>query len=1118
MENIDCVKTQQLVDSILTQFTARVNAMAGLSLHIEYGNADYNKKLLLHFIKGDDKHTIEVPLPFEKNGVTFIQQHDVLRAVCPYWIEKEQLEMDYFSILHHIILNIPVWSISSTDKTETAFLKKMLNSFQYDNTSIIAYRFQRTINSIVNYMPLHETNLNSFIMNRRLIVIDEAFESLRSPEEKLEYQIAKARKYFDRGWSALGMSDGNLASKNYLIKGDVRKLSPFGIRYHNPQRNLYQTLGMKGDELPNVRSKSMQDLMDVGITRTGWNLFTAFVDIPDVFEDQIMVDESHKDKFVTYTRRIQLFGSSLVKKGQVIKTGQLIGAAPDGGGKYFDLDCDSAVVSKISRTFTAVGGVTTPVTNLIIKYTRNFRDGLKLTNLHGNKGVIRLKNLGYAIDPITGEQRKIDVIVGGKTIGKRRNYGQVIEALTNCMMEADGVEKDKRVVVFNDDWYQPIESICEKLVDKGFNTNCTMECHTYVGKVDAVCGVVFWGCIKTPEDQIWKGNDTSACNVKGLRTAGLKFSHIEFRALQTRFGEHNPIIDEIMTYAQGSQNLSELLNVLNSRKGVLPSNKPTLTIDMVRPINQSSGTIVPGSYIDGTVVDEYFMPEGFILKLPLPFQTIINSKNETIHEGFVQDIASMTGVMAATAMDVFVTDSVYIPSGILRKCWRHDSCNYGLSDIGVLINNVVEMSHRLTADSQNTVNYRFYYGMLINLFNSIAAMMGTKKGEIATHGMAIRYPFSVKAVATLSTSLPRNTIEIHRDMADQLNVSNGDVVLVERFPCLGFMSLRPQKVRITDDPMCKYTIRASGNSLVSLNLDFDGDTLFLSSFHSPLAKEALLREWTNPNQTCYSEIQELNDRKGAPHIKSYNIHDYNVARFENMTEDQYAEIVEKNTGVKAQTGPVMAFAYNIMRIVENSNISKDLKTRVAIEMFLERVAQSVFEQKHGSKSLYEVVIDSVCTGDIETLVSIGFKRGTSEKLCALIADKAYSIGVFDLVKFHEKAKNGGSKIVSAVVRKQNLIYFASRASVADIVLLKLLEAPAVDVPSYMWKWIISCSNDNACTEFDKHKQNKVLRTVKDDRFRDVATEFCAIIDKLVVNPESREKVHNSIFSNKSMEM
>jgi hypothetical protein len=197
--------------------------------------------------------------------------------------------------------------------------------------------------------------------------------------------------------------------------------------------------------------------------------------------------------------------------------------------------------------------------------------------------------------------------------------------------------------------------------------------------------------------------------------------------------------------------------------------------------------------------------------------------------------------MKCAAKEVYVCEKLYIPSGILRKCWRHDTGKYGLSEIGVLVNNVVTMAHRLNADPNNSQIVKMYYNAVINYYNQVAKSMGSKTGEIARHGMSVRYPFSAKAVATLSTTLPKNTIEIHRSMADFLRIKDGDVGAVERFPCLGFMSVRPQKVTVTDDPMCKYTIRASGNSLVSTNLDFDGDVIYLASFHTPEAKLVLMR-------------------------------------------------------------------------------------------------------------------------------------------------------------------------------------------------------------------------------------------------------------------------------------
>jgi hypothetical protein len=1093
----ESAKVQTLINNIKSQFNARA-VVEGQKCSVGFGidldiYVDEDNVLWLNFSKGEEKHSITVPMPFIENGVVLIQQNEVLRAICSFWLEQEQREMDYIDAIFQIIIGKANGLIPAEMLKSTSFLQSVIYSIKDGNAYATVYRFQQAVNEIVHKMPLHETVMNSFVMNNRLIIIDGVFEELTSPDERLAYQVKKARKYFDRGWTSIGLSDGTLADKNYLLKTDLRKFSAFGERYHNPQRNLYSTLGMKGDELPIIRSQSMQNLMDCGITRKGWNMFTAFVDIPDIFEDQIMVDESHADKFVTYERRYQLFGQVCVKAGDKIRTGDLLGVAPDEERVLFDTECDTAKVKKVAVAWTSVGGVPTKSFNVIVSYTRNFRDGVKITNTHGNKGIIRLKKLGFAIDPRTGEKRKIDVIVGAKTVGKRRNYGQVMEALMNDILEADGIVEP---VVLDDNWSQDIEEVKTGLARRGFNKNGQFICNTYAGRVRAVCGKVFWGVIKTAEDQVWKEDATIDRNGKEIRTAGLKLSHVEFRAIETRFGEDSAILDEIMTYVQGSENLNELLMMARAKLGVLPVNKVVLDYKNVRPVDQAEGSIVPGHLIGGTVVDEFFHPDGFVLNLPLGYMTTIDRKGEA-YSGSPLAYESMSDAEKAEYKKVYVTNQLYIPSGILRKCWRHGTGKFGLSEIGVLINNVMVMIERLTADPENPVHIRLYYVMLNAFFTRLSAMLGTKRGEIATHAMSVRYPFSVKAVATLSTTLPKNTVEIHRSMANILKVQNGDVVLAERFPCLGFMSVRPQKVRITDDPLCKYVIRVSGNSLVSLNLDFDGDVIYLASFHTPAAKLELIREWTNPNITCYRCIQALNERKGAPHIKEYEIDDFKIVPFKDLTNEEHSVIVEKNTGVKAQTGPVIALTYNIMRIVENSNLAKDQKMKVAVEMFLEKAAQSVFEQKHGGRSLYEVVIEGICTANVEMLVEVGFKRGTTEKLCGLIVERAKSMNVFDLVKHHEAAiANGGSNIISKIVKKYHRIYFASRAKLEVTRLLDALDAPAVDIPSKMFKWATSGKADQLKTVLDKVLDEKKLEGIRNQNMREAASSLCESIDSM----------------------
>lgn len=1060
-------KATHLIQSIITQFNYRTavegkktgTKIVDLRLEIEVG---YDFIMWLHFSSGAEKHSVSFPIPFVQNNVQLIQQNEVLRATSNFWLEDEGREVDYHSAMYAIVLSDCTGLVQPALAKKSSYLQQMVYGFINGNASIIANRFQKAINDVVHRMPLHETLMNSWIMNQRLMFVDPMFEEILSPADKLQYQRVKAQKYFDRGWTPIGLSDGVMADKNYILKTDLRAFSPFGIRYHNPQRNLYSTLGMKGDELPRIRSASMQALMDAGVKRTGWNLVTAFVDIPDVFEDQIMIGKHLVDKmFVNYERRLQVFGDMLVEEGESIKCGTAIGTSPDGGVKTFRVRCDKAHVKHIAEAKVSVGGNATKVFNVVIEYSRRLRDGFKITNLHGNKGVVRVADLGYAINPSNGQRIVIDVIVGAKTVGKRKNYGQILEALFSCTLNSID-----QYVVLPDDWYQPLNSIEDGLERRGYRRDGTWDCDTYAGKVKAVVGRVFWGCIKTPEDQIWEEEDALSRNCCEVRTKGLKFSHVEVRALKTRLGDDNPVLDELLSYAQGTENLHELLKMAEAKRGRRDTSKPLLSIENVKPLDQANGTITPEQYIHGTVVDEFFMPDGFNLKLPLPYQTIFCEDGEIAYEGHPMD---------AGGLEAYTAETIYVPSGIMRKCWKHENGMYGLSELGVIINNLLVMSHKLLAGWEDPNNHRLYYNALSNFFGKLSKMLCSKRGSISTLGMAIRYPFSIKAVATQSTTLPKNTVEIHRNMAKVLKVRNGDVVLAERFPCLGFMSVRLQKVRITDDPHCEYTIRVSGNSLVSQNLDHDGDVLFLAAFHTKAAKHVLRKEFENPNQTCYGEICKLNERKGAPHIKCYALEDFKISPFENLSNARHADLVEQNTGVKAQTGPVIALTYNLMRIVENSDIAQSQKMKVAVEMFLEKAAQSVFEQKHGGRSLYDIVIDGVCTANTEMLVEVGFKRSTTEKLCSLIRHKATSIGVFNLDKYHKNWKKyGGSNIISKIVRIQNRIYFASRSKLEAITLLKSLNSPAVDIPSEIFSWIMSGKAQTIKTELDKVLTEKML--------------------------------------------
>lgn len=1073
-------------------------------------------------ISNDEAHNITIPIPFVQDGIVFIKTNGIRRAVCNHYDVKADRIISYISAIQTIFMGDFSQLINTVSSKKSMFIQQLAYSVINKNSSIIVYQLQKAINELVNKMPLHETNMNSWMMNNRLMLIDPIFDGLSDPKERLNYQIAKNCKYFDRGWTSVGLSDGTLADKNYIITHDMRCYTPFGPYHHNPQRNLYSTLGMKGDELPNIRSRSMQNLMDIGITRTGWNWNTAFVDVKETFEDQIVLDNSLKKLFTTKERRIQCFGKVLVHPGQKIKYGQALSICPDGRQEIFEVFAEEAWVQSITKTVASIGGIRKEVSDIIIIIKRYFKDAVKITNMHGNKGVVTFRDLGYAKNEKTGERVKLHVLVSAKTVDKRKNYGQILEMLFNNIRHfnhtvketivpltiskwcKDGVAAFSKIgvktskpapIIIEDDMVVSKENLAEieALHRKmGFGPECVLTCDTYAGKFEAVCGEVFWGVVKDPEDQLWDNKATITTNGKGLRTAGLKFSIVEFKALTTIFGKNNPVIDEVLSHIQGVDLVQDAVEILKSKTGEKPAaNKTILNPLTIKTIDQSGGTLFSEEELSGTLADEFFYRDGCVIKLPIKFQTAIPVKDfEAVYEGmavFTEDTIDKDVYKA-----LYTTNHIVIPGGNLRRAWKHPSGLFGMSELSTILNNIVLFCKRHAAEPEEPRHINMLYKAIKVYYTNVANLLSTKNGIISTQALSVRYPYSAKAVATLSTTLPMNTVEIHHSMAEIIGVKEGDCVIIERFPCLGFMGVRVQKVTITDDPMCKFTIRASNQSLVSTNLDFDGDVIYIAAFHTKEAKAALLEQWENPSDSYWKYIDELSNRKGGPFLHTMCLKDYNINVFPKFTAESQSKVVGKLTGVKAQTGPVIAMTYNIMRIMENSGIEISQDMRAGIEYFVEKAGQSVFEQKHGGQSLHDIVIDAICTADAKALITEGFEEHVSKFICDIVKNKAAKMHIHDLKSFHEK---GLSNIVNKIVRAENKLYFASRTYLEGCRLLDHINQPVVDLPSRIFKMTTSGEFNNRKNILDMAFEDALLSRITEP-MHNVCKDMFLCIDRL----------------------
>ena len=343
-------------------------------------------------------------------------------------------------------------------------------------------------------------------------------------------------------------------------------------------------------------------------------------------------------------------------------------------------------------------------------------------------------------------------------------------------------------------------------------------------------------------------------------------------------------------------------------------------------------------------------------------------------------------------------------------------------------------------------------GMIFRYFHMIAKALSLKNGKISKHLMSVRYPWSSKATAALGHGLEPNWIQIHVNMARDLRVVTGDYVLVERFPCLGFMSTRIQRVDVTDDPQCKYVIRVSGNSLVSMNLDFDGDVIYVNSFHTDGAREELKANFHNPHPEVSRVIERMNARK-VPITRTMTLPELGIETFPTLSPKEHAAINGTSMAVKIWTGPTIALCYALMRIVEGNIPFTDREAHIFIECLLDKVGNSVFSQKHGTRSLREECVESVCLADWQAMVALGFPERESRQLCQVIRERAALLGIqgdTDLRAHYKKhLEEGRAHVINRIVRAQHKTYFATRSSLHPIDLLDHLAVAPNDLVSHL---------------------------------------------------------------------
>jgi hypothetical protein len=1021
----------------------------GRSLDITTDVREDDLNCYLGFRTREERASLVIPKPRKDEFGNVVVGDRNIRAVCPFMVViNGQPQHVTYEGLVSVLVSCNIEELFP-EQGKRNFLDKILFGFGRNRGRLAVNLCQRFLNrNLFNALPLSGTPMQDWAMNHRLMIFDSVFNKLR-PDEKLEYQRRKNELLFP--WSSIGLSDGAAAVKNYILQADLREYTAFGVRHHNPMRNLYPTLGMKGEETACVVSKSALKLEKRGVERKGWNWMTVFLDLPDTFEDQILVDKRHAGKEVSYRRSVTIHGEETVLEGDNILKGRILGVNEDESPVIFDIDCDHAKVLECKDGVVPFDGKEQPVRIVVLEVVYSLKEGFKLTNQHGNKGIIRLMDLGMMWQ---GDiPCPIDVIVSANSVQRRKNFGQVLEALANMVnpyaphMWAACKESTGRTVV-PDDCEVTLEQVQEALKRNGLPEDGTSKVKTPWGEFRTLAGVVHWGVTKTPEEQLWEGCDTWVENQRGLRTRGNKVSTIELKALTTLCGPGSRVVEEILSHQQGVEEVRELLQILRGIRGQYQESLPTVDPDAFVYVPAGMGTFHEEQRLIGTIADEELYPRGCYLKLPFPLYVRVPLERwkSQITEGIAGRDAYAGADGDSRTMEF---DRILIPAADLRRTWRHPTGMFGLSEIATLLNQILEAIDRLKfgeikEEQVSTLVFRYLH--------AISRDLSLKTGKVSTYLMAVRYPWSSKATAVLGQDLEPNWVEIHKDMARDLKVKTGDYVLVERFPCLGFMSTRIQRVRVTSDPACKYVIRASGNSLVSMNLDFDGDVVYIMSFHTDGAKEELRRNFHEPHPRIKEVLDRLNNRKQQL-TRPMNLQELGLQSFGDLTPKEHADLNATSLAVKIWTGPVIALCYNLMRIVEGNIPYHDREGHINVEVFLDKVGNSVFSQKHGVRSLREECIEAVCLADSEALIKLGFPSRETHQLCQIIRRCAAKLGLRSDAElqahYRRHLEEGRSNVINTIVRRFHKSYFATRAELHPVDLLEHLETRPRDLVGHL---------------------------------------------------------------------
>ena len=174
-------KVENIINFVKSEFNSRIvlsflkyNPTKKGSLTVDV----HKTEILINLMLNGKTNIIEIPIPYIKDGIEFLSRNNVERPTCNYHHKETGREFAYLDIITELLFGSPNAVLpEGMHRSKSHTMQLIKYGYENDSLDYTVYSIQKQNNYFINKLPIHNTNMNSWVINRRITNIDKGYDS-----------------------------------------------------------------------------------------------------------------------------------------------------------------------------------------------------------------------------------------------------------------------------------------------------------------------------------------------------------------------------------------------------------------------------------------------------------------------------------------------------------------------------------------------------------------------------------------------------------------------------------------------------------------------------------------------------------------------------------------------------------------------------------------------------------------------------------------------------------------------------------------------------------------------------------------------------------------------------